>query len=237
MNIYLALTLFSLIIIIYWIISELFTALFRFTGLPDEKARFQVISLLTGCGFTTRESELFLTSRGRRRLARVTMLFGYVYNITIISAFINVFFSMKASEIIPNILSISIPLGVAIVIIICSRIPRIRSFVGRLIERLAGRITHQNRDNMVFLMDHIGNDVIAQVVLHRVPEALRDRPLSESGIRAQYNVLVMIVDRGKAEPAAADTVFREGDKLTVFGRYAAICKVFEAAESFTEAEE
>ena len=86
-------------------------------------------------------------------------------------------------------------------------------------------------------MDHIGNDVIAQVVLHRVPEALRDRPLSESGIRAQYNVLVMIVDRGKAEPAAADTVFREGDKLTVFGRYTAICKVFEAAESFTEAEE
>ena len=50
MNIYLALTLFSLIILIYWVISELFTMLFRFTGVPDEKARFQVISLLTGCG-------------------------------------------------------------------------------------------------------------------------------------------------------------------------------------------
>ena len=56
MNIYMAFSLFSLIILIYWVITELFTIFFRFTGLPDEKARFQVISLLTGCGFTTRES-------------------------------------------------------------------------------------------------------------------------------------------------------------------------------------
>ena len=48
MNIYLDLILFSLIILIYWTITELFTILFRFTGLADEKARFQVISLLTG---------------------------------------------------------------------------------------------------------------------------------------------------------------------------------------------
>ena len=62
MHIYSALILFSLIILIYLIITELFTILFRFTGLPDERARFQVISLLTGCGFTTKESELFLSN-------------------------------------------------------------------------------------------------------------------------------------------------------------------------------
>ncbi len=63
MDIYMTLTLFSLVIVLYWIITELFTLLFRFTGLPDERARFQVISLLTGCGFTTRESEMILSSR------------------------------------------------------------------------------------------------------------------------------------------------------------------------------
>ena len=67
MNIYAALVLFSIIILVYWIITEWFTILFRFTGLPDEKARFQVISLLTGCGYTTRESEMFLSSRRWRR--------------------------------------------------------------------------------------------------------------------------------------------------------------------------
>ena len=54
MNLYSALLLFSLIVLVYWIMTELFTILFRFTGIPDERARFQVISLLTGCGYTTR---------------------------------------------------------------------------------------------------------------------------------------------------------------------------------------
>ena len=44
MNIYTAFSLFSLIILLYWVITELFTIFFRFTGLPDERARFQVIS-------------------------------------------------------------------------------------------------------------------------------------------------------------------------------------------------
>ena len=47
MNLALAISLFVVIILIYWIICELFTVLFRFTGLPDDKARFQVLSLLT----------------------------------------------------------------------------------------------------------------------------------------------------------------------------------------------
>ena len=98
MNIYSALLLFSLVILVYWIMTELFTILFRFTGLPDERARFQVISLLTGCGYTTRESELFISNRSRRRLARITMLFGYAFNVTIVSAFINVFLSLKLSQ-------------------------------------------------------------------------------------------------------------------------------------------
>ena len=38
MNIYLALLLFSFIILLYWVITELFTFFFRLTGLPAEKA-------------------------------------------------------------------------------------------------------------------------------------------------------------------------------------------------------
>ena len=37
MNIYIDFILFALIILVYWIITELFTILFRFTGLPDER--------------------------------------------------------------------------------------------------------------------------------------------------------------------------------------------------------
>jgi len=232
MNIYLALTLFSLIILIYWVISELFTMLFRFTGVPDEKARFQVISLLTGCGYTTHESELFLSSKSRRRLARVIMLFGYVFNVTIISALVNVFFSLKISEVVSDIVSMIIPLSAAVVIVLFIRIPKVRTWGERLLEKLVGRIVRRENENTVLLLDYIGNDSIAQVTLNKVPAPYVDKPLSESGIKKEYNILVMLVDRGKAEPATASTVFQTGDKLTVFGDYHMICKVFEARERF-----
>lgn len=232
MNIYLAITLFTFTIIVYGAIAELFTMLFRFQGLPDEKARFQVISLLTGCGFTTHESEMFLTSRSRRTLARYTMLFGYVFNITIVSAFINVFFSLKISEILSDIIGILIPVMIIVLLMVLFRIPSVRAGAQRLFERLAGRFLKKKTDNSVLLLDYIGEETIAQVTLNRIPEAFAGKPLSETGIKTENNILVMLVDRGKAEPATAQTVFQTGDKLTVFGNYAIICKAFEAEEQF-----
>ena len=236
MNIYLAFSLFALIILGYWVISELFSLLFRFTGLPEEKARFQVISLLTGCGFTTHESELLLSTRSRRRLARLTMLFGYVYNLTIVSAFINVFFSLKVSELAADIISSIIPLSVVLFILAFIRVPKVRAWGDRLIEKLAGRIIHKDTANTVCLMDYIGEDTIAQVTLYEVPEELKGVPLSASGLKTEQNILVMLVEPkgGKAEPAGADTVFQPEDKLTVFGNYAAISRVFRARERFSE---
>ena len=236
MNIYLAFSLFALVILIYWIISELFAMLFRFTGLPDEKARFQVTSLLTGCGFTTHESELLLSTKSRRRLARMTMLFGYVFNITIVSAFINVFFSFKISELEADLISSLIPLLVILFIFVFMRVPSIRAWMDRVIEKLAGRIIHREIANTIWLMDYIGQDSIAQVTLNEVPEELQGRSLADSGLKTEHNILVMLVEPkgGKAEPASARTVFQSGDKLTVFGDYATISRVFHARERFSE---
>ncbi len=236
MNIYMAFSLFSLIILIYWIITELFTIIFRFTGLPDEKARFQVISLLTGCGFTTRESEMILSSRSRRRLARITMLFGYVFNITIVSAFINVFLSLKLTQVENYFLAMPIPLIAIIVIFIFIRVPAVRAWGDRLLQRLAGRIIHGDAGNTVIPLDYIGEDSIALVTLRDIPEEYQNVPLSETGLRADTGIMVMLVEPPgkKAEPAGADTVFHPGDKLTVFGDYATICRTFHARERFTE---
>ena len=139
MDMYLALLLFSFIILLYWVITELFTFFFRLTGLPAEKARFQVISLLTGTGFTTRESEIILSSRQRRRLARITMLFGYVFNVTIVSVFINVIISMKAVQAGHQLLGFLIPLGTAALIFIFMRVPKIHAWGANLLRRLADR--------------------------------------------------------------------------------------------------
>ena len=234
MNIYMAFSLFSLIILLYWVITELFTIFFRFTGLPDEKARFQVISLLTGCGFTTRESEMILTNRSRRRLARITMLFGYVFNITIVSAFINVFFSLKVTQVENYLLVVLIPLGVVAIIFVFIRVPVVRSWGDRQLQRIADRLIRGDAGNTVIPLDYIGKDSIALVTLKYIPEEYQDVPLSETGLRADTGILVMLVESpGKsAAPAGADTVFHVGDKLTVFGDYETICQSFHARERF-----
>ena len=234
MNLILACSLFGAIILIYWIILELFTMMFRVAGLPDDKARFQVLSLLTGAGFTTRESEMLLSSKGRRKLAQITMLFGYVFNVTIVSAFVNVFLSLKLNQIDNFFMGVLIPLGVAALIIVLMRVRFIRKRIDRAFEKLAGRIMHQESDNTILLMDYIGKDSIAQVSLKEVPAELEGKTLAESGLKTKHNILVMLVERGglKVEAANAGTIFAPGDKLTVFGQYKTISNVFNAKERF-----
>ena len=238
MNLTMALALFSMTILVYWVITELFTILFRFTGLPDERARFQVISLLTGCGYTTKESEMFLSNRHRRRLARITMLFGYVFNITIVSAFINVFLSLKQSQIEHFAIGILMPLVAAAIIFIFMRVPRIRAWGDGLLQRVADRIIGRTDSfNTVTLLDYIGSDTIALVTINHIPEQYRGVTLSEMGLKADTGILVMLVEKPgkKPSPAGASTSFEPGDKLTVFGDYHTICKAFHAKERFADA--
>ena len=237
MNIYLALLLFSFIVLVYWVIAELFTFFFRLTGLPDEKARFQVISLLTGTGFTTRESEMILASRQRRRLARVTMLFGYVFNITIVSAFINVFISVTDAGAGDQFFGFLIPLATAALILVFMRVPKIRAWGDNLLHRAADRIFDRKETfNAVMLVDNISSESIAQVTLRHIPEKYQGKTLAETHLRAETGIMVMLVGRkgGKPVPAKADTVFETGDKLTVFGDYQAICKAFHAKEHISD---
>ena len=237
MNLYVALSLFSVIILIYLVITELFTILFRFTGLPDERARFQVISLLTGCGFTTKESEMILSSRRRRRLARVTMLFGYVFNITIVSALVNVFLSLKLTQVGHYYLGLLIPLAAVVLIFVFLRVPAVHAWGDSLLEKLVDRVIGRTAAfNTVQLMDHIGSDSIALVTLNHIPEEYRNVPLSRLGLKADTGILVMLVEHPgeKPAPAGADTVFSVGDKLTVFGSYGTICRTFHARERFAD---
>ena len=237
MNIYLALLLFSFIILLYWVITELFTFFFRLTGLPGEKARFQVISLLTGTGFTTRESEIVLSSRRRRRLARITMLFGYVFNITIVSAFINVFLSMKVIRVGYEFIGFLIPLATVALIFVFMRVPKIHAWGDNLLRRLADRIFDRKETfNAVMLIDNIGSESIAQVKIRHIPEEYQGLTLAETRLRAETGILVMLVERngGKPMAARAETVFEIGDKLTVFGNYNTICRAFHAREHFAD---
>lgn len=68
------------------IVIEIAVVLFAMTGLKRTIARFQVISMLTGTGFTTDESSLIIDHPIRRRLSAAIILFGYFSLAVIISS-------------------------------------------------------------------------------------------------------------------------------------------------------
>ena len=61
-------------IILYVIVIQIYSVLFRITGLAKEKAHFQAISLFTNSGFTTSESEVVTSERVRRGIAIAAMI-------------------------------------------------------------------------------------------------------------------------------------------------------------------
>lgn len=227
--------LFVLCIMIYILISDVITVLFRLTGMSAEKAHFQAISLLTNSGFTTKESEIVVVTKLRRRLARVTMLFGYAFTVTIVSAMVNVFMSMSKSEL--GTLLYWLPsLGLALgVFYLVRRWSLFRTWFDSLIERWGNRIMFGKGKNKVILVEDYGNLVVAHIYLQIVPEELAEKPLSQSDIRAKHHInILMVKSRGAgATQAGADTVLRPHDIIMVMGPQRAIRSFFEGEREHT----
>lgn len=84
-----------IILIILALIVEILSIALKVTGLDIEKARFQVISIITHTGFTTRESELITQHPTRRKIAKGLMLISYVGAAVLISITVNAFRSQQ----------------------------------------------------------------------------------------------------------------------------------------------
>ncbi len=234
-----ALSLFTVLIIIYQIIVAVFTVLFRFTGLPQDKARFQVVSILTGCGFTTGESEMVISSRRRRTLARRIMIFGYAFTVTIGSALVNVFLSFNELELQSMWWQLSIPIVVLISLEFLSKHPTIKRGLNKGIEHFAEKIMFGGDENRILLLDYMGSNAIVEVHIKKVPEDFAKVSIRNSGLRENFGILVILLERvGRAgEKVHADDMFQDGDRLIVCGDYNTICKAFAGGKGELEAEE
>ena len=224
-----SLVLFVLFIIIYIVISDIITIFFRLTGLTEEKARFQVISLLTNSGFTTRESEAVVSSKIRRRLARATMLFGYAFTVTIVSTTVNFFMTLGRSELDSLLLLLPILLAVLLAFHLLRKSLFFKTKFDSLIEALGNRLMFGKHSNPVVMVEEYGDMVVAHIYLNHLPAMLRDVNLRESPLMSQYNIMVMMVKdkNGQAHQAKAATVLKEQDIIMVLGHRKDIREVFE----------
>ena len=79
-----------------------------------------------------------------------------------------------------------------------------RAWGDGMLEKLADRMIGRTASfNTVQLLDYIGSETIALVVLNHIPDEYRDVPLSKLGLKADTGILVMLVEHPGEKPSPA----------------------------------
>lgn len=208
---------FNVLILIYQIIIEIFSVIFSIEGVQLDKAKFQVISILTGTGFTTNESELMLASKRRRKLTQTLILFSYLFNITIVSTIINLF--IATTEVTLEELGIGIILTIAniILLIILNKATRVRRFFDEIVKKIEIK-KMEKRQNPMSIYDKYGDKVIAEVILLKVNNKIKN--INTVKLKNEYDIQLLVIKRG--EEIISDinekVTLKEHDVLLVFGK-------------------
>jgi len=224
----LALFLFFLVIVLYIVIADVFTILFRLTGMTEEMARLQVISLLTNSGFTTKESEIILETRTRRNLAKVIMIFGYAFSATIVSSIVTAFISLGFSSIAFSYTWILLLFILFMLFTIVRKIKFVKKKMDWWIESFCYKHILKEENNTIVVLEEYGDVVVATVVLRNVPDCIRNKTLIENEINKKHEIMVLLIKKadGTVERAHADTILMKDDMVMVLGKRRNITKLF-----------
>lgn len=221
--------LFTFVIILFMIIAEIFTVLFRLTGLSEEKARFQTISLLTTCGYSTKESEIIMSVSSRRRLARVAMIIGYVFSACLISAIVTLIFNLSQPEQNQIWLPLLICAGAILLIVLLFKIKFIKKGFDNIIFKLGHKLSLKKNQNLIKIIDNYGPNSIAEITLSILPENFIEKTIEQLKIKQNYGILILAITRGSKtiSNVQKEDIFHKDDIVTVYGNIANIKEVFE----------
>ena len=211
---------FGIVLAALWLLVEILAIVFRITGLDSQKARFQVISILTHTGFTTRESELIAQHPLRRKLASGLMLVSYLAQISLVSLLFNMI-SQNISQLIYAGAGLVV---FAVLFILITRSKYVKIKIDRLVERIISRrvIKQANRRSVDQVLK-ISPDFAVYEVLVEAGSFLVDETLATAKLSERY-VHVLKVDRGSntVDFPSADFKMQQGDKLIVYGKIQSI---------------
>lgn len=231
MSLILSVVLIIVIIMIYMLMIQIFTVLFRITGLTKDKARFQVISLLTNSGFSTKESELITSNHSRRKIAIFTMIIGTIFNVLIVSLLINILFNIKLDSESESLKYLGISICAFILLLIIVRLPLFRRTTERLIERVATKIKLKNHsENVITELDAYGNNSIVEIYIADMPHDLAGKSIYEAELKSRYNITILLIQRNnRVLDVKKDTILQKEDKLVVFGKLTNIEELFKVS--------
>ena len=233
MSINLAFLILLILIILYITIIEIFTVLLMLTGMSNTRAKFQVISLLTNCGFTTTESEIIVSSRKRRKIAITIMLFGNIFNVAIVSLLVNMVISFSKDKDFNVFQSSLYLLGFLAVITIIRKIPFFRVTFDSVVKRVAAKVIFSKKANPMLILDNLHGFVIVEIKIVEVPKILDNKTVLESRISKDYGIRVLNIKRDDLSMGdiSKDEVIITNDRVMAYGPLANIIDVFEQKPS------
>lgn len=228
MNLELSSILIMVFIITYVAIINFFSILFRMTGLTKGKTTFQVISLFTGAGFTTSESEIIVNENTRRKIAMACMITGNVFSVIIVSLIVNLLSSLTLYDSDTTFIYIGVAFVVFVAIFLFFRIPFVKTFIAKFIEFFVIRLFTKNKnENFLTLLDNYGDNAIVEVYINCMPEDLKGKSIFESKLKAKANINILMIKRkGRVINVTKDTMIQEKDEIVVFGSYFKIREYF-----------
>ncbi|MGG5252272.1 TrkA C-terminal domain-containing protein [Neobacillus sp. SM06] len=211
-----------LYIVIILAVIEINVVLFTLTGLDHRISRFQVISMLTGTGFTTGESELIIQHPIRRKLGAFLILFGAFSLAVIISSISNM---LSKNLFTKEIASIA---GILIVLMLILKLPSLQK---KLASRFEGEIkkAYDLKDlpiRDVFLNEE--EDCFAEISIH--PSSfLIGKTLSDL-FEGEMDLNILFIKHGDIQirQKRQSTELQAGDLLIVYGNKPLIHKKFKA---------
>lgn len=203
---------FAVYLFILILIIEISTIFLEATGLRKEVARFQAISLLTGTGFTTSESELVINHPVRRKIASFLIVFGTVSFAVILSYVISFFVS---STIYLSDLGVGVGILVAAIIILRSAVIH-RFLFQKIGTRFDKFYVHHKSLEEVFHLDE--ENVMRQFMLTESHGKLVDKPLKQLRL-AEMDIKILTITRNHhtIKNPTGSTVLLPGDEVLVYG--------------------
>ncbi|SMC22964.1 TrkA-C domain-containing protein [Clostridium acidisoli DSM 12555] len=211
---------FLLLCLIFFLIIEIMTVMFKLTGLSEEKSRFQVISLLTSSGFTTKESELITQHPSRRKLAQYVMVIGYIGYLTGISFLINI---IRTSLSFKNVL---ILLTFFIITLFMLKNKIFLKFLDNIIERILLKRPFKSPHKMYKLINRAKGYGVFNITLDEA-SPLINVSLMNSNLKP-HNVIILNIDKGNKFIGfpKRDYVLEKGDNILLYGKVDEVNRIF-----------
>lgn len=209
----------------YQIIIEIFSAIFRIEGIQLDKARFQIISIIAGTGFTTGESELMLATKRRRKLTQIMILFSYIFNISIVTTIVNIFISYNNTTLLEFEIGAGLTAINIVLLISLNKSTRIRKTFDNIVKKIAIK-TEKRRINPVSVYDYYGNKVIAEIIINNLNNKIKQLSLEE--LKKDFDIQLLVVKRGNSVISELNPNLKieDNDILLVFGNLKKIKGLF-----------